>query len=71
MARSRTIVLGTSSYDTDHGRVRERTTLVLEAGMNPTVVFNYRATHRELSHQTRVSLTPAMAAKLVSALSAV
>jgi hypothetical protein len=69
MARSRTIVLGTSSYDTDHGRVRERTTLVLETGLNPTVVFDYRATDPELSHRTSVSLTPAMAAKLVAALS--
>ena len=68
MARSRTTVLGTSSYDTDHGPVRERTTLVQEPGLDPKLVFRYVSTNPELSFREEISLTEAMVAKLVAAL---
>lgn len=66
MASTRTVVLGTSSYFTDNGEVRERTTLVQEAGINTKLVFRYISSNPELSFRQEIDLTPAMLAKLVA-----
>jgi hypothetical protein len=65
-ASTRTVVLGTSSYEADGHQVTERTRLVIDPrGVNTRITFDYRRTDGEQMRDV-ILLTPAMLAKLVA-----
>lgn len=69
MARSRTIDLGRSSYDTDGGTVTERTRVVTLPDGSAKLMFSSRRADGE-AYSDDIWLTPRMAAKLVAVLTA-